>query len=663
MKKVVSTFLLFFTFLFSIGFSQTNIEFTKENFKTTKDLKKIYKKYVRKGHKYYYTDDKVYPVALEYYLLALQKHENSALLNYLIADCYLHTFEKYKALQYIERAIELNPAVAENIDFVMGWALHHKFQFKEAIVHYEKFLNYSRGKLSKDSVLMTEKHILECTNGIELIKSEDYEVINVGGIINTKYSEYVPIITVDEKYLVFTARRPKEKKNRKKKIDLIHYYYRYNEDIFRSNHIDTSWTTPIKYGTTINKGKRHDACVSLSLDGQTIFTYSGENGGDLYYEKIENGIWSKPIKMEGVINTSHRESHISTNYDMNSAYLITDRPGGYGGTDIWLVTKNEQGVWDKMENLGPTINTPYNEDGVFIHPDGKTLYFSSEGHNSMGGFDIFETTFDDSSHTWSRPLNMGKPINSPDDDIFFVLTADGKNAYLSSVKETGYGMQDIYCIRPFEKKAFKDFHLVIFKGIVIDKVTKERLNAKVEITDNETGKVLFSSNVDAQLGFVISLPAGKNYGIAVEKDGYLFHSENFNLERKAKYREIEKIIELEKIQKGSKIILRNVFFDFDKSDLKDESVFELNRLLKLLEKYPEINLQLEGHTDSHGSDEYNISLSQRRIDSVKDYLVKNGLNSNRIKNTIGFGEAKPIDTNETDEGRANNRRVEFTIVD
>lgn len=643
--------------------AQSNVEFTKENFKTHKGLKKVYKKYVRKGDKYYFTDDKVYPVALEYYLLALQKHENSAMLNYLIADCYLHTFEKYKALDYINRAIELNPSVAENVDFVIGWSLHHKFEFKKAIVHYEKFLSYKRGTLPKDSLLMVEKHIEECKNGIELIKSEDYEVLNVGNVINTKYSEYVPIITADERYMVFTARRPKERKNRIKKIDFIHYYFKYNEDIFRSNHVDSSWTTPLKYGTIINKGKRHDACVSLSLDGQTIFTYTGENGGDLYYEKIEHGVWSKPKKMEGVINTTYRESHISVNYDMNSAYLISDRPGGYGGTDIWLVTKNEAGVWEKIENLGPTINTPYNEDGVFIHPDGRTLYFSSEGHNSMGGFDIYETNFDDSTHTWSMPLNMGKPINSPDDDIFFVLTADGKNAYLSSVKETGYGMQDIYCIRPFEKKAFKDFHLVLFKGIVIDKETKERLSAKVEIVDNETGKVLFSSNVDPELGFVISLPAGKNYGIAVEKDGYLFYSENFNLVKKTKYKEIEKIIELEKIKKGSKLILRNVFFDYDKSDLKNESVTELNRLIKLLLANPTVHIQLEGHTDNHGTDEYNIGLSQRRINSVKEYLINNGLPAERIKNTIGFGEAKPIDTNDTDEGRANNRRVEFVIVD
>jgi outer membrane protein OmpA-like peptidoglycan-associated protein len=198
---------------------------------------------------------------------------------------------------------------------------------------------------------------------------------------------------------------------------------------------------------------------------------------------------------------------------------------------------------------------------------------------------------------------------------------------------------------------------------VVDKQTREKLSAKVDIVDNEKGVSIFSANVDPELGFVLSLPAGKNYGIAVERDGYLFYSDNFIVEPKSGYKEYDKIVELEKVHVGAVINLKNVFFDFDMSDLKSQSVTELNRVIKLLNDYPEIKIQLEGHTDSKGTDEYNIALSERRVTSVKEFLISRGVPAARIPNVIGYGEGKPIDTNETDEGRANNRRVELRIVE
>ncbi len=647
-------------FIFMYNTLAQNVEFTKENMKNNKALKKTYQQYVKKGLLLYDSEDPLYSVAIDYFLKAYEQHKNSAYLNYVIADCYLHTQEKFKSLNYILKAAELNPSVAYDVDYVMGAAYHQEFEMEKALFYLNKFKNaYKAQTHDPDSLKMVDRLIEQATHGLEQIEFTDYEIVNLGPKINTSYSEYVPLITADNRFLIFTARKPKESASNKTK-KMTHFYYSYDEDIFRSVWDKGEWQEPTKYGLTVNSKQKHDACVSLSIDGQTIFTYRGDNGGDLFYETIENGKWTASKPLNGVINTPHRETHITLAYDSKTAYLISDRPGGFGGLDIWKVTKNGD-TWDQIENLGPEVNTQYNEDGVFIHPDGSTIYFSSQGHNSMGGYDIFETNFEDGK--WSKPMNMGRPINSADDDIYFVLTADGKNAYLSSAKPQGMGMQDIYNINPFEKKKFKDFHLVLFRGIVIDKNTKERLNANVDIVDNSTSKSIFSANVDAQLGFVLSLPAGKNYGVAVEKEGYLFHSENFIVQPKSGYKEVDIIIEIEKIQVGAVMRLKNVFFDFDKSDLKNESVAELNRLVKLLNDHPEIKIQLEGHTDSYGSDEYNQGLSERRVTSVKEYLVANGIPAERIVKVIGFGESKPIDTNETDEGRANNRRVELRIVE
>jgi outer membrane protein OmpA-like peptidoglycan-associated protein len=246
--------------------------------------------------------------------------------------------------------------------------------------------------------------------------------------------------------------------------------------------------------------------------------------------------------------------------------------------------------------------------------------------------------------------------------VFFVLTADGRNAYLSSVKETGYGKQDIYSIRPFEKKVFKEFQMVLFKGILKDKETLQLLGGKVNITDNKESKEIFEADVNATDGtFLVSLPSGRNYGIAVEAEGYLFHSENFDLIIPEGYKEVEKEILLEKVKAGTKLTLHNVFFDFDKSDLKSESTVELNRAIELLNKYPNIKIEIHGHTDNIGNYDYNIKLSERRAYSVKNYLVKNGFDENRILKVVGHGPDRLLEPNTTKEGRAKNRRVEFVI--
>lgn len=662
MKKLL--LILFLLAYCPVLVNSQNVEFTKENIRKNKAFRKV-KKYLKKADKYYFDYEPGYNFALEYYLKVYAVNPNSALLNYKIANCYLHTLEKFEALSYAESAYTLNPNCSYDIEYVLGMAYQQKYNFDEAIAHYEAFKSSYSGK-NPDSLIMVNKRIEECNYGADLVKVEQYVVINLGDTINTNYAEYVPLIKADETKLVFTARRPPQTDYSDDAV-ISHIDAEYSEDIFQSDKRGLGWTRPERLGPPINRPSKHDASVSLSFDGQTIYLYHEENSGDIYYSTITLDDWSKPKPVKGQVNSKFNDSHLSISFDGNVAYLVSDRPGSLGGKDIWKLTKTGENEYGNIQNLGPTINTIYDEDAPFLHPDGKTMYFSSKGHTTMGGYDIFESSID-SMGNWSTPINMGHPINTPDDDIYFVLTADGRNAYLSSVKESGYGLQDIYTIRPFEKKAIKDVKLVLFKGIVIDMETKERLPAKVEIVNNKTGEKMFKSNVDAKQGFLVTLPGGVNYGIAVESEGYLFHSENFDLVYQDGYNEVEKVIELQKIKSGAKLVLNNIFFDFDKWDLKEESRTELKRAIELLNKYPDMNVELEGHTDSKGTDEYNKNLSEKRINSVKDFLIKNGFDEKRIVKVTGYGELHPIAPNENPDGsdnpqgRAKNRRVEFKLV-
>lgn len=652
MKKI-SLIILSFVAIFQLG--AQNVEFTSENIKANPKLKKALK-YVKKGDEFFYSEYSGYNYfnsqALKNYLEAYKINPNSASLNYKTATAYTRSLEKTKALPFALQSKELNEDLTNQIDYVLGVTYHKLGQFDKAIHFFNEYIDNSS---TSDSILFAKKHIEECEYAKKKLAEKPwYTVESLGKNINTEYPEYSPLITLNETNLFFTSRRPY---NEKKTNQTDGFY----EKIFESENRG-GWKKPNLLPKPVNaKKKENSASVSLSFDGKTVYLYSEENNGNLQYSDYNNGKWSKPKDLPEPINSEFVESHISVSADGKTAYFISDRPGGVGGKDIWKSTLvNDQ--WTEPVNLGAPLNTIYDEDGVFIHPDGKTLYFSSKGHNTIGGYDIFESELQDDG-TWKEPINLGYPVNDVEDDIFFVLTADGKNAYFSSIRKGGEGLQDIYAIRPFEKAAIKEVHLTVFKGKVIDQETQKPIAAKVVITDNSTSEKLFDETNDKIKGFMVSLPSGKNYGIAVEAEGYVFYSENFDLEFKKGYNEVEKTIELSKPKVGVKVTLNNVFFDFDKYEVKAASKTELDRIIALAKSNSKIKIAIEGHTDNIGEDSYNQLLSQRRADAIKNYLIKNGLPESQIAYAKGFGESKPIDTNSTKEGRQNNRRVEFKIVE
>jgi outer membrane protein OmpA-like peptidoglycan-associated protein len=392
----------------------------------------------------------------------------------------------------------------------------------------------------------------------------------------------------------------------------------------------------------------------------------------------------KPIK---AINSSAHETSASLSPSGDTLYFCSDRKTTFGEHDIYLSIKNKKGKWTKPQNIGDVVNTQQDEISVFIDPQGKYLYFSSRGHQTMGGFDIFRTTLENG--TWTQPENIGYPVNSVNDDVYFSISEDGKSGFLSSNRKEGFGGLDIYKItflgehKQFvyttDNKYLADYQPVltryavqtveveaekktIVQGIVIDAKTKEPLFAAIELADIEQNQLLATFTSDSIDGkYILSLPLGVNYGVSVKKEGYLYYSENFNISEDAEAQTINQVIPLSKIEVNQIIVLKNIFFDVNKTTLKPESATEIENAYKLLADNPAIEIEISGHTDNTGSAATNRRLSEGRAAAVVNALKEKGIDPNRMK-SVGYGPDKPVASNKTESGRSQNRRTEFKVI-
>lgn len=681
MKKIL--YILTVIALPFFAFSQ-NVEFEKKNFPDKKDELREAIAAIREGDAIIdMGEERLFMAALPYYLKAQAFNPNNDKVNFMIAVCYLskNSHERSRAYEYVMKAYQLNPNVDKKIKFYLGSAYQLQSEWDKAIAEFEGYKNTQ--KLDDAELKKTLKHIDECKTGKELSKNQVRVFIdNVGQEINGPYSDYSPVISADESVMLFTSRRPGGVNPELCPEDNLAY-----EDIWLSTKQKKKWSLASNIGTPVNIAK-HNSAICLSPDGQRLVTYVDENGGDLFISELKGLTWTKPENLGKAVNSSGHEPSASFSYDGKILYFVSDRKGGLGGHDIYYSVINEKGKFEKAVNIGPPINSEYSEDGVFMMPDGKTMYYSSKGPGTIGGFDIFKTTLENG--VWSKPENLGIPINTPDDDVFFVLSANGRHGYYSSSSMKGYGGADIFRLTILgpEKQPMlntedqllamaanpisnlktegaveaKGPKMALLKGVITDAKTNEVLEANIDLIDNEKNVVLATFKSNSSTGrYLVTLPAGKNYGIAVRKDGYLFHSENFIIDMNASYVEYVKDVALKKVEVGSVIVLRNIFFDFDKATIRPESANELDRLIKLLTENPTIKIELGSHTDSKGSDEYNMKLSDSRSQSVVSYLISKGIPADRLT-AKGYGETKPIDTNDTDEGRQNNRRTEFKIL-
>ena len=483
------------------------------------------------------------------------------------------------------------------------------------------------------------------------------EIFKLDNAINSDFDDFAPVITADGSQMFFTSTRPfteKEKKKNQEGKERI-YVSAYDAD-------SKKWSNAEPMPDNINLPNINVSNIAISNDGQRLLIYQGFDvkQGDIFETVLKGKKWTDAVSLGKEINTEFHESSASISPDGKTIYFVSERKGGIGGRDIWRSKLGMDNKWGPAENLGKTINTMQDEEAVYIHPDGKTLFFSSKGHKSTGGYDIFKSIFDGTK--WSKPQNLGAPINTEGDDLFFVMDASGKKAYYSSAKDGG--KQDIYEINfiPLKKEADLQPLVTILKGTVKDAQTKQPIEAKIEIIDNEKNEVIATFSSNSETGrYLVSLPSGKNYGINVSAAGYLFHSENFTLSDTASYKEVQKNILLNKADVGTKVVLRNIFFDFGKATLRPESINELNKLKKVMEESPTIKIEISGHTDNVSSDEFNQKLSESRAKAVVEYLVQNGVEKERMT-FKGYGKSQPIATNDTEEGRQENRRVEFKIT-
>ena len=445
-----------------------------------------------------------YTLALPIYEDLIEKYPNETYLQYRLGMCYLKKQDAYdKAVLYLKPIAESDPDAAD-IKYFLGIAYHLTYQFDDAIKVFNEYLNQ---KIDDEQQQITKRLIENCMNAKMLVATPaEVTITNIGAPINSEASEYVPVISSDEQTMLFTYVGKKSKGG--------------FEDIFISEKsANGQWKNPEPLGDNIN-GYNHDACIALSPDGQTLFIYkdSKEKKGEIYYSKLSGNSWSDPKPLLGEVNTNHWEGSASLSADGKTLYFTSDKPAGFGGRDIYKATLINDSIWGNIKNLGPTINTPYNDDAPFIHPDGRTLVFSSEGHNSMGGYDIFHTQLQ-LNGTWLPPTNIGFPINSPDRDTYYVLSADGKTGYFSSGRPGGYGLQDIYSVMPGLVGFIPT--IAVVKGTIT--LNNQPAEAEIIVTiqsSEETHSKLGSNSVTGE--YLTNLPKGDIYEVIYKlKDAHL----------------------------------------------------------------------------------------------------------------------------------------------
>jgi outer membrane protein OmpA-like peptidoglycan-associated protein len=612
-----------------------------------------------------------YKEALAVFLQVYKTDTSNSNLCYKIGACYLNTGANPKlAIPFLERATNLT---ALNVNEenqkerhapfkayrLLGDAYHLNSDFDRAITVYKKYRQLVIGnRINSVNAKEITRKIEMCLTGKELRANPvEVKIANMGAAINSPYADYSPRLTADQSTMIFTSRRPENTGGKTYDGGL------YFEDIYVSKKKGNEWITS-NIGAPINT-VGNEAAIALSADGQEMLIYKDDFGnGNIYSSHLDGANWTIPVKLNSNINSEFWEPCAVISADGNTMYFVSDRPGGHGGTDIYKSTKLPGGDWGRPSNLGPTINTPYDEYTPFIHPDGVTLYFSSKGHKTMGGYDVFYSrTLPSNNKVWLEPTNVGYPINSTGDDVFYAVSPDKQKAYYTSNRENGFGEKDNYTVS-FPDRT-ESAPLSLLKGVVVDSSQAPK-SAVITITDNKTNKVEGVYKTNSKTGEYMFVLTPGNYNISYEADGLLFYSDNKNVGSENNYNENKKDVSLTGLKTGSKVVLNNIFFDFDQSELKPFSKPELDKLYTFMKKNPNVVIEIAGYADSKGSDEYNRQLSLARAQSVIDYLHEKGIEKHRMV-AKGKGEVSSLNTKSASTAvateRTTDRRVEMRILD
>ncbi|MCK4919448.1 MAG: OmpA family protein [Bacteroidales bacterium] len=693
MKSIVSLFVFLFLIEFSVFSQKEEDEFElrikKKDFKTEQEegLKEAWKS-LRLAEVYFEEGIGTYPIARDHFLFAHQYNSENTILNYRIGICYLYTDDKYDALQYLRKAFNVAPDLHPKIEFHLGSAYHMVMDFDKAIEHYQSYRKKASSLGLINDVIKIDKLVKECKSGKELIENPLRVIIsNMGDSINSNSDDYFSIFNKDGSSIYFTSRRSQGKKDVRNPYD-----NKFFEDIFYSElDMNGVWSKAVPLPGKINTSS-NEALVGLASGGDKLYIYSGgKHGGDVVISEHHptKDIWKSPKKMQKNLRSEQAEGSVFFNSTLDTLYYISANIEiTKGGKDILYSTLDEGGKWNDPVSMGSLINTEYDEEGIFLTPLGNEMYFSSKGHNSMGGYDIFYThRLEDG--TWSDPENMGYPINTPDNDLFFSIPENGNYAYYSTIRNGGFGGKDIYKITFLgsEKELMLSIEDILIAGIpdtikkgfyslpetiaidsffyltgkLIDNETGEGLFGKLEFIDIDKSTVAATA-ISADSGlYKVKFAEGKNYGVEVVVKDYLFYLDVVDMTKASADEPMVVDFRLDKIEVGTKVVLENIYFETSKSTLKTDSYEQLNQVIKFLENNETIRLEISGHTDNTGSLKVNTRISKERAKAVVDYIVSQGINSSRLESK-GYAFTQPISPNDTEEGREKNRRVEFKVL-
>lgn len=594
-------------------------------------------------------------------MLANQEVKKALALDSNYTEAWLIQATIFEDLKMIDSAVyAYREAAAINADvFPMGLFKMAKLEssiglYQDADLHFTRYLQHPKAseKYTREAIYLQQK------NKVAMELSKDvvpFNPIGMGDSINTPEDEYLPSLTADDQTLIFTKRFVKDYQARELSME---------EDFYISTRDSLGqWAKAVRMPEPINSNSNEGA-QCLSADGRFLYFTAcnrpdGKGSCDIYVSQKKGDLWEVPTPLGYPINTKGWESQPSIAADGRTLYFVSNREGGKGGTDIWVSVLSEEGYWSYPKNLGDSINTPLMENAPFIHPDGKTLYFSSNGHEGLGGLDIYYSK-KKADGTWAKAVNIGYPINTHSNDISLIVNAKGDKAYFSSDRPGGKGKQDIYYFDLYEKA--RPTMVSFMKGKVVDQSNEQPLDATFEVIDLKTKDVVVSSVSDPINGeFLVSLPVGREYVLNVSKKDYLFYSDHIFIKDTHQLNPLFTKILLQPIRKGQEIVLKNIFFQTDSYELNPLSEVELRKLYMLLKEQPLLCIEIGGHTDNSGAEMYNLTLSEKRAESVKKYLEDKGIEPSRLK-AVGYGFRKPIDTNDTPEGKANNRRTEIKVL-
>ncbi len=547
-----------------------------------------------------------------------------------------------------EKALELDRLYAEVYLLPYSISLAGTGNFEKALETVNKFLQTPRLNAQSKKAAEYRKGTYEFA--LAYVKNHPagsyvFKAENMGENINSAALEYFPSLTIDGSKMIYTRRENND------------------EDFYVSNFANGGWEKAMPISGKINTNYNEGA-QNISQDGDIlVFTGcnypEGRGSCDLYIAyRTKNGGWTEPENLPGVINTEFWESSPSLSPDKKDLYFASNRTGGYGGSDIWVSHRITGGRWSEPENLGPSINTAVDEGSPFIHADNQTLYFNSTGHPGYGNTDLFLSR-KTADGNWQKPENLGYPVNTIDDEGSLIVASDGKTSYYASDGSDTRGGLDIYSFQLRDDiSALKTLWV---KGKVYDKKTGQGLPSSIELTEIGTKRAVSRLQTDEDGNYLVTLPLGRDYAFNVNRKGYLFYSDNFSLKTNVPDSALRIDIPLQPLEAGASIVLKNIFFDTKKWDIKPDSQIELDKLVQLMTDNPAVKIEIAGHTDNVGKTADNLKLSNNRAKAVVQYLLSKGIAANRLS-AKGFAEKKPIAPNTTDTGRAQNRRTEVKII-